>query len=760
MTSQRLRLDVTGAVQGVGFRPFVYRLAVEERLTGFVRNTGEGASLEIEGAAPAVRRFLERLDNEIQTPAGIRERRSSWLSPLGDRAFTIAPSAAGGQKPVTVLPDLATCRDCLAEIFDPAARRYRYPFTTCTCCGPRYSIIEAVPYDRARTAMRHFPMCVACEAEYDDPASRRFHAQTNACAACGPRLTLCDSAGNERAAGDGALLAAADALRGGQIVALKGLGGFQLLADARNEEAVRRLRGGKQRPAKPFAIMVAAMAGVQAIADVSPEEERLLACAAAPIVLLRARPSAKLIAPSVAPANPWLGVMLPATPLHHLLTRELGFPVVATSGNRSGEPVIGDETEAMQKLAGIAGLFLVHNRLILRPVDDSVVQVIAGRETVLRHARGYAPQSFATPTAAPCVALGGHQKNAVAIAAGGEVILGPHIGDLVSAGTRAAFARTATEMNALYGVHPQSAACDSHPDYYSTRFAEQLGLPVVRAPHHLAHALACMADNGLDGPVLGVAWDGTGHGGDGTIWGGEFLAVNDAYWRRAAHFMAFRLPGGETAIREPRRAALGALYAISGAAVFELPDLPPVAAFSVAERLILANMLTRRLNAPLTSSAGRLFDAAAAILGLCQTTSFEGEAAMALEFAAGRAGTVARLPPLIIAGNTSPLTVDWRPMLAAMVEARLAGAPAEPLAAGVHDAFAEAIVAVALHSGINRVLLTGGCFQNVLLTEMAIAKLRAAGFEPYWHHRVPPNDGGLAIGQAIFANRPLSEEKA
>lgn len=759
MICQRLRLDVTGAVQGVGFRPFVHRLAVSEGLGGFVRNTGAGASLEIEGAAPAVARFLSRLEREIRPPAGIRERRSIWLAPRGDQVFTIAPSTGGGTKPAAILPDLATCPECLAEVFDPADRRYRYPFTTCASCGPRYSIIEAVPYDRARTAMRHFPLCGACQAEYHNPVSRRFHAESIACTACGPRLTLLDSAGDETATGNAGLLAAAEALREGRIVALKGLGGFQLLADAGNDDVLSRLRAAKRRAAKPFAVMVASLAAARAIAEVSPAEELLLATAAAPIVLLHARPGTKQIAPAVAPASPWLGVMLPATPLHHLLARAFGFPLVATSGNLRGEPIIADAAEAVEKLTGIVDLFLVHDRPILHPVDDSVVRVIAGQKTIFRHARGYAPHQLATHAAAPCLALGGQQKSALAIAGGGEIILGPHIGDLAGAAMRAAFARNAAALRGLYNMQPETAACDRHPDYYSTRYADELGAATIRVPHHLAHVLAGMADNNLQGQVLGVAWDGTGHGGDGTIWGGEFLAVNEASWRRVAHLAPFRLPGGEAAISEPRRAALGALHVVYGAVALEMAELAPVAAFAPHERPILAQMLTRGVNAPWTSSAGRLFDAAAAILGLRQLTSFEGEAALALEAAALRATAAFPLPAPEITNTSGELIVNWRPMLAALVDARRMGIPAGSLAAGFHEALAAAIAAIARHAGIRRVLLTGGCFQNARLTTAAIAALQADGFEPFWHHHVPPNDGGLAVGQAVFAGRPLAEEK-
>ena len=757
---QRIRLDVSGAVQGVGFRPFIHRLAVSEGLAGFVRNTGAGASLEVEGPPPALERFLARLDAEIAPPAGIDARQTRRLAVRGERDFVIAPSARVGACSALVLPDLATCAECQSEIFEPGNRRYRYAFTTCVHCGPRYSIIEALPYDRARTTMRHFQMCAACQAEYDDPASRRFHAEANACPDCGPRLALWDAAGGALASGYSALTLVAEALRNGGTVALKGLGGFQLLVDARNDAAVRRLRERKRRPAKPFAIMVTSFAQAQTIAEIATEEAVALTGAAAPIVLLPARRDGSVIAPSVAPANPRLGVMLPYTPLHHLLMAELNFPIVATSGNRGGEPIVADETDALTRLGGLADLFLVHDRPILRPVDDSVLRLMAGRETMLRRARGYAPLALPSPAAAtPCLALGGHQKNTVAVAAGGKIILSPHIGDLGAAETRAAFAGTVFGMTALYDLRPELVACDAHPAYHSTQFAERLGFPVVRVPHHLAHVLAGMADNGLGGSVLGVAWDGTGYGSDGTIWGGEFLAVAGTRYRRVAHLMPFRLPGGEAAMREPRRAALGALYAIYGEAAFASTGLCPVAAFTPATRNVLATMLSRGVNAPLTSSAGRLFDAVAAILGFHQTASFEGEAAIAVECAAERAATAEELPPPdIVADEAGALVVDWRRTLAALVEADRDGASAAGLAAAFHEALTEAIVAVAARLGIPRVLLTGGCFQNGLLTARAVFRLRQAGFEPYWHHRIPPNDGGLAAGQAVFAARPLTEE--
>lgn len=757
---KRLRLEVTGRVQGVGFRPFAHRLASDEGVGGFVRNTEGGVTIEIEGPAHALDRFLARLDEELPPPAFIEARKMSSMETEGNGAFVIAPSMAEGSPSAQVLPDLAPCPKCLAEIFDPSDRRYLYPFTTCVQCGPRYSLIEAIPYDRARTTMRHFTMCADCQREYDDPRARRFHAETNACPACGPTLALRD-AHRVVATRHQALKEAADALRAGRIVALKGLGGFQLLADARNEAAIERLRAGKRRPAKPFAILVERLADARRIAQVEPEEEAPLGAPEAPIVLLRARCDAGLIATNVAPDNPRLGVMLPATPLHHLLMRELGFPIVATSGNLGEEPIIADTETALEKLGGIADLFLTHDRAIVRPVDDSVVRVMAGCATVLRLARGYAPLSLKNPLGTgSAVALGGHQKSAIAVVREGHVVLGPHIADLHTPDARAAFAQHYESAVALSGVRAEAIACDRHPDYYTTRFAQSLNAAVEAVPHHLAHVLSGMLDNALDGPVLGVAWDGAGFGSDGTIWGGEFLAVGADTYRRVARLMPFRLPGGAAAMREPRRAALGALYEIHDTALFDRADLRVRLGFSKTEWDVLAQMLARDTHAPLTSSAGRLFDAAAAIFGLKQKASFEGEAAMAVEFKATSADMAVPLPPPVLVDEGALLTLDWRPTLSAMAEACLAGEAAGPLAAGFHDALVQGMIAVARRMGIAQVLLTGGCFQNAYLTECAVARLAAEGFAPYWHHRVPPNDGGLAAGQALFATHPLIEELA
>lgn len=755
---ERLRLDVLGAVQGVGFRPFVYRLACAEELHGFVRNTGEGVRIEIEGMSAAMARFLTRLEAELPPRAVIQEQRTRRLAPTGDRGFVVAPSDLEGAPSAPVMPDLATCPDCLREILDPTDRRFVYPFTTCMHCGPRYSILRSLPYDRERTAMDGFPLCDACRTEYQDPSSRRFHAEAIACPDCGPQLALWDRGGREVAVRAAALRAAVDALRCGLIVAVKGLGGYQLLVAACNEAAVQRLRQRKRRPRKPLALMFPSLRAAEAVAQISALESALLLSPESPIVLLRAKLAAASLAPSIAPANPYLGIMLPYTPLHHLLLREYALPMVATSGNSSDEPMVTRDDEALQRLSGVADCFLVHNRPILRAVDDSIMRVMAGRELILRRARGYAPMAIRRANVqTPLLALGGQQKNTLATGFGGQIFLGPHVGDLSGSQARRACDRMASELTALHGLEPAGIACDAHPNYYTSRVAERYAVPIARVPHHLAHVLSCMVDNELEGPMLGVAWDGTGYGGDNTVWGGEFLRLDTQHYRRFGHLQSFALPGGEAAIREPRRCALGALYALFGADAFGMTELAAVASFAPEMRIVLAAMLARGINSPLTSSAGRLFDALASMLDLCQSATFEGEAAMAVEFAAERAGVGGELPTPVLIEQGRGYVIDWRPMLRGLI-AKRGKASSESLAAAVHDSLAQSIVAVAERAGTTRVLLTGGCFQNARLTECAVGRLRAAGFEPYWHRRIPPNDGGLAAGQIAFAARPLCQE--
>jgi len=747
----RLRILVRGAVQGVGFRPFVYRHARQLGLGGWVGNSSEGVIVEAEGDRGVVAALLRRIGDEPPPNASVISVETREIEPRRERSFAIRPSEGAGARTAEIVPDLATCPDCLRELLDPGDRRYLYPFINCTQCGPRYGIIEDIPYDRARTSMRHFPMCAACLGEYDDPTDRRFHAEPNACPECGPRLSLWGRAGETRARDHAALLAAAAALREREIVAVKGIGGFHLVADARDPDVVRRLRERKHRPDKPFAVMFRSLDDARRHCRISAAEAALLAGPARPIVLLRK--FGKMVAPDVAPGNPWIGALLPYSPLHHLLMRELGFPVVATSGNLSDEPIAIDEREALARLGAIADLFLVHDRPIVRAVDDSVARVVDGRELLLRRSRGYAPASIAVEgMPAGIVAMGGHLKSTIALSRPGRVIVSQHIGDLETMAAREAHARVVADAERLHSVAPRRVARDLHPDYSSSRAAEESGLPVTSVQHHLAHVVACMAEHGLDPPVLGVAWDGTGFGPDGTIWGGEFLLVTRAGWRRVAHLRQFRLPGGEVAIREPRRAALGLLYEAFGTDALAMADLAPVSAFSAGERAVLRGMLTGGVNAPLTSSAGRLFDAFAALCGLRQRASYEGQAAAELEWAADEAAPTRPYQFSLreAMGPEGPLVLDWQPALEMALGDLRAGRALSVISAALHNGLAQAITTIATRIGQARVVLTGGCFQNLRLTEAALSALRATGFEPIFHHRVPPNDGGIALGQAVW----------
>jgi hydrogenase maturation protein HypF len=782
----RLRIIVRGAVQGVGFRPFIYRLATAAGLKGRVNNSAQGVFIEVEGSRAGLEALLLRVEAEKPPLSSIQSLEASWLDPVGYVGFEIRQSESGGAKTTLVLPDIATCPDCLGEVFDPGNRRYGYPFTNCTNCGPRFSIIEALPYDRPNTSMKGFTMCPQCQAEYNDPRDRRFHAQPNACPVCGPQLELWDQKGDVLPGGNcGAIAAAADAIRQGQIVAVKGLGGFHLMVAAHHDEAIRRLRQLKHREEKPFAVMFPSLSAIKAACEVSPLEERLLRSPEAPIVLLRRIHASRIthhvsaLSPLLAPGNPNLGVMLPYTSLHHLLLSALGFPVVATSGNLSDEPICTDEHEALQRLGGIADLFLVHNRPIVRHVDDSIVRVMMGRELVLRRARGYAPLPVRFPPAIGNVqsaidksvlAVGAHLKNTVALSVGAQVFISQHIGDLETDQAHEAFRRVIADFEDLYESRPAIIAADAHPDYLSTKFARDLSKAdpqpstlnpqLISVQHHVAHVLSCMAENELEPPFLGVSWDGTGYGLDGTVWGGEFFLVTDTSCERVAHLRQFRLPGGDKAVKEPRRVALGLLYELFGEALFSMSELAPVAAFSPAELGLLKTMLARNLNSPLTSSIGRLFDAVASLAGLRQQVRFEGQAAMELEFALEGTATAEAYELPIRSNHASRITshaslqLDWSPLVEAILADLKRGLRIGQLSAKFHNALAGAIVSVARQIGQPRVALSGGCFQNRYLTERSVQCLREAGFRPYWHQRVPPNDGGISLGQVVAALQP------
>jgi len=735
---RRLRLSIFGAVQGVGFRPFVYRVARELGLKGWVLNGAFGVVVEAEADESVLSAFAQRLIQEKPKAAVIAAVESVWLEPTGFSGFEIRASDRAEKPSAWMLPDLATCPECLAEISDPGQRRHGYAFTNCTLCGPRFTIVTGIPYDRPNTTMSGFPLCPDCRAEYENPADRRFHAQPIACPACGPRLWLEED--GKKTEGNASWAEAASLIRAGKIVAVKGIGGFLLLCDARSSEAVARLRQRKRRNEKPFAVMFPDLDSVREACEVSELEEAWLQDAAAPIVLLRRKPGSGTVAPEAAPGNPQLGAILPYAPLHHLLMRALGFPVIATSGNLSEEPIAKDNPEAQARLKGIADAFLMHDRPIARHADDSIVRASRGRQLVLRRARGFAPLPLRTARELePVLALGAHLKNTVALGWQRQIVVSQHLGDLETAASLEAFRAAVKDLCRLYGFKPELAACDLHPDYASSRHAESMGLPVVRVQHHHAHVAALMAEQDIAPPVLGVAWDGLGLGTDGTIWGGEFLVVDEKGFRRFAHLRTFPLPGGDAAIREPRRCALGLLHEL-GADLGRLEALFPEG-WEAARALPKSALLS-----PRTSSAGRLFDGLASLVGLRQKNSFEGQAAMALEHGVD-AAELGAYPVALSAGT--PIVADWEPLVRAALEDVDRGAAPGVVSARFHNGLARLILEVARRAGLERVALTGGVFQNAYLSEKAAGLLEEAGFRVFTHQRLPPNDGGISAGQAF-----------
>ena len=745
---QRLRFTLHGAVQGVGFRPFVYRLATELSLTGWVLNSSSGLVVEVEGPSPQLSCFEQRLEQERPKASVVTMREAASIAVEGSTRFEILASDGDSGKTVNVLPDLATCTDCREELFDPDNRRFEYPFTNCTNCGPRYTIVIDIPYDRPNTTMRGFTLCPACRQEYENPSDRRFHAQPNACPVCGPQL-------------DGTIEDAVEALVQGRIVAFKGVGGFQLLVDGRNHDAVARLRERKHREEKPFALLMPSLEVARTYCEISPAEVRLLESQAAPIVLLKPKPGTD-IAPNVAHCSPYLGVMLPYSPLHHLLMQECRFPLIATSGNRSDEPIATANDEAVLRLKDIADHFLMHNRPIVRACDDSVVRLTRGRAGVLRRARGYAPLGVRVPQSLPPVlAVGGHLKNTVAIGVGHEVFLSQHIGDLETLEARGAFEKAIDDLCRLYSFKPEVVACDLHPDYSSTQWAEKSGLPLIRVQHHQAHVASCAAENNVQGPYLGVSWDGTGYGLDGAIWGGEFFRVENGQFERLAHLRSFGLPGGDAAVREGWRSAASLIFEVFGAEVLTdvltergmphvssvLPDVGTThvkAGNSRLDRSRIRTMLEHGINVVPTTSVGRLFDAVACLTGIARQNRFEGQAAMLLENEIGPLRTEEAYP---LSGG------DWGPLIQAVVTDTRAGVGAPLIAARFHNALVDWIVEVAVRTGLKQIVLSGGVFQNRYLTERAAAMLESRGFVVATHQQVPPNDGGIALGQAVMAVR-------
>ncbi len=756
---------VRGVVQGVGFRPFVFCLAERHGLSGEVCNTSGAVLIEIEGPPGAVDAFSMALEREAPPLARIDGITADDIPAAGDATFRIVESrsVAGEYQPIS--PDAGTCDACLRELLDPADRRHRYPFLNCTDCGPRFTIIEELPYDRPLTTMRAFTMCALCQAEYEDPRNRRFHAQPNACRLCGPRLWLADTAGSERA-GDAIALAAALLCDGG-IVALRGMGGFQLACDAGDEAAVARLRTRKRRPAKPFAVMVVDVAAARLLCEISDAEAAALLQPARPVVLLRRRADAPM-APGVAPGLDELGLLLPSTPLHHLLLRDAGRPLVMTSGNLSEEPIARDNDEALARLGGIADALLLHDRGIAARYDDSVVRVVGGEQRMIRRARGFAPLPVAVAGRAPQIlAVGAHLKNTFTVLRDGRAFVGPHIGELDSPLTLEHQAETLRAYLRLFRCAPDRVVADLHPDYASTALAEawwEQGAAVVRVQHHHAHIASVMAEHALRGPVLGIAFDGVGLGPDGTLWGGEILVCDERGYERRGHIASVRQPGGDACAREGWRMA-AAYLAATGRGSESVPrwmdgeaagELPADRSWRLVSRLSVSDI------APVSTSAGRLFDAVASVLGVAHRSSYEAEAAIRLE-AVARAAHAAGVEALPVTLAGDPLVLDTPALVAALADRRAAGVDGAELAAVFHEslavAVAEACIQLARQTGIRRAALSGGVFQNTLLSTRVADLLRERGLDVYTNRAVPANDGGISLGQALVGAATAPHEE-
>ncbi len=775
----RQRLTVTGVVQGVGFRPFVYGLARRHGLAGFVGNDSGGVFIEVEGSATAVTTFHHDLTHQPPPLAHIAHITAESLAPRGGREFVIVHSQTQAAANTLISPDICLCDDCLRELFDPLNRRYRYPFINCTNCGPRFTIIKEIPYDRPYTTMAEFPLCATCQAEYDNPLDRRFHAQPNACPVCGPqvwlevgeRLAVSSerlAVSNERLAdfglrGDAAVQQAQELLAAGHIVAVKGLGGFHLACDATNDEALATLRERKGRVDKPFAVMARDVTAVRQFAHVSDEEAALLTSKERPILLLCQKENSPL-SRLIAPGNNTIGVMLPYTPLHYLLLDSQAPILVMTSANYSDEPIVKDNDEARERLATLADALLMHNREIHGRCDDSVIRVIGNRPPFtahcslltahllpLRRSRGYAPFPVKLPTSLPpTLAVGGELKSTFCLAKGEYGYMSQHIGDMENLETLHAFETAVTHFRHIFRADPERLVCDLHPGYLATRWAEEQaardGLPLVKVQHHHAHIAGVMAEHRLDGrtPVIGFSFDGTGYGTDGAVWGGELLLADYVGFERAAHLKYVPLAGGDVAVKRPYRLALAHLWA-AGLAWDEA--LPCVAACPPAERRILRQQIEQGINSVPTSSMGRLFDAVAALVGIRQVVTYEGQAAMELETAV--AAHVTEHYSFALAG----MEIDAAPVITAIFREKQAGVGTAVIAAKFHNAVADLIVRLSVQMraqhGLKTVALSGGVLQNVVMLETAVTQLQQHGFSVLTHHLVPPNDGGLALGQVM-----------
>ncbi len=749
---RRVLYSFTGTVQGVGFRPFIYRIASKLKLHGFVQNSPGGVRAEVEGPDEAVHRFLDDVRQTLPPLAEITGISSEEIPVREEPGFFIRESLQEGDRHIPIPPDSATCDDCLQELFNPDDRRFRYPFTNCTNCGPRLTIVSGIPYDRENTSMACFSLCPECRQEYETPFDRRFHAEPNACSLCGPTLQLLDADGRELQVDD-PLQEAVERLLSGAVIAVKGLGGFHLAVDAKNDQAVRELRQRKFREEKPLAVMVRDMETALQLCEATKREQALLESPERPIVLVRKKKFTTL-APSVAPGMPDLGIMLPGTPLHHLLLENISSALVMTSANRTDEPICTGNREAVKRLYGIADFYLVHNRDILVRCDDSITMVAAGDIRLMRRARGFVPNAVPLQEPLPGVlALGPHLKATVCIVKGDRAYLSPHIGDMETPQARDFFHESVDLMQNITQSTPGVIACDLHPGYYSTRAAADMQAEtVIPVQHHHAHIVGCLAENAATGPVIGIAMDGTGYGEDGHIWGGEFLIADTCSYTRAAHIKYFPLPGSEQAIREPWRIAAALLQSAfpddwkEKAHSLDLPDRE--GALDTIE-----TMLRKNLNCPRTSSLGRLFDGVAALLGIRRKVSFEGQAAMELEAASVQ--TNGSVLPFLINTDEIPFQLDFSPLIRDIVEKRRAGGSTAQLAASFHltlcHAFADTAELLRQKHSLSRVALSGGCFQNRLLLERCKEELGKRSFKVYTHRLIPTNDGGIALGQAVCA---------
>lgn len=749
----RKKLTVKGTVQGVGFRPFIYRVATECNLAGFIANTTNGVIIEAEGAEANVNSLIRRIVSDGPPNAQILSLDQQNLSTTGENGFSIIPSRGNGEISLMVAPDTAVCLDCLREINDPSDRRFRYPFNSCVNCGPRYTIVEDVPFDRETTSMRVFPMCKACLREYRDPDSRRFHSQTNSCRECGPRLWLADKHGNEIPCVDAAL-ATANLLKKGKIVAIRGLGGFHLAVNAEDDDAVKLLRSRKKRPTKPFAIMSARLDNVKSYAHVTAQEEAMLESRLAPIVLLQKR-KGNSIAESVAPNNSTLGVMLAYTPLHSLLLSGGFRALVMTSGNLSEEPIKCSVEDAIGNLAHIADYFLLHNREIVRRCDDSIVKFYGGNHTIMRRARGYVPRPIVLERPLkPICAYGSHLKNTICVAKGGHAYVSRYVGDLDNLETVEYLEETVAEMERLLSVRPEIIACDMHPDYASTKLAsERTGLRLCKVQHHHAHIVSCAAENGVYDRIIGVAFDGAGLGDDGAVWGSEFMIADAAGYDRVAHLKYFPMPGGDAVVREPYRMAISYLFGMMGDSARALP-LDVIRETDDGRLAVLLNMMRRNDNSPPTSGMGRLFDAVAAILGLCYNATFEGEGPVYLESLIERG--VEDSYHFAFDNSSKCAVIDPSPVLMSILEDVRKGSEPPAISARFHNAVVRMVADICAMSrektGLETVAVSGGVFQNTYLLERLTKSLSEHGFTVLTHKSLSPNDECISFGQAVIAN--------